>query len=83
MEEHLSINQFNDLFKSLYGFRSKYQRNLIEISKKSSDGGYYEIYSIKEGFVKITLMYDSYGYGEYITGVEFVEEKHLTLTEYK
>lgn len=89
----MDYKEVNEVLGELRVLRQN--NNLVErtvVNEITSDGGsqgesneIYEVYKTKiEGvFVKLKISYDSYGYNEFVDGIQFVRPTEKTITTYE
>jgi hypothetical protein len=90
----MDYNQLNKLFEDLHVFRHTNRTKLVEritlkeIDKDYGSQGdtsvYHEVYPFDgEMFIRLTINTDSYGYNEFINGIQFVKPIQKTVTMFE
>lgn len=90
----MDYKQINEALGNLINFRYKNRSKLIEkivekeINSEYGEQGessiFHEVYPFNnEVFIKLTINTDSYGYNEFINGVQFVKPIQKTVTSFE
>jgi hypothetical protein len=90
----MDYNQLNKLLEDLQQFRHTNNSKLVErITLKEIDHDYgsqgdtsvyHEVYPFDgEMFIRLTINTDSYGYNEFINGIQFVKPIQKTVTMFE
>ena len=87
----MNLTKINEVLRDLNKLRNSGKTVEVEVVKKidgeeqGEEGLSYEVYKLPEDnlYVKLKITTDSYGEDERISGLEFVQPKEVTITQFK
>lgn len=85
------LKYLNTVLVDLDVFRSKHKPINVQTIKEIEEGGEqgesgisYEIYKLQyDLYIKLEINTDSYGYNEFVGGIQFVKPKQKTISVYE